>query len=115
MPVIHSDPDPASERPWFDFDIDTNAMDVGFEDANGLKNFPDRAAAASLDHLPTDSRHPISLSPNNPDELHELVVELDGTLTFAPASETPPVSYAHLGWYDPGADKWTVLEFQQET
>lgn len=112
MTVIKSDPDPDTGRPWFDFDFDTSALEATFREANGLSNHPDAAANASVDHLPPNSKHAMSLNANKDTEVHVLAVALDGTLDFVPLSEQRAEYYAHLAWYDPTDGTLDKLEFE---
>lgn len=110
-PNVNSDPDPDNGMPWFDFDIDNASMSVTFAEANGLSNYPDAADNASVDHLPPNSSHPLSLSDTKPGETHVLIVALDGSLEFIPQSEEGGDYYAHLAWYYPSSDTWDIFNF----
>jgi hypothetical protein len=135
---VRSSPDPEDPRVWVELDAEDGSLTVHVRNLNGLVPYREEEAALSGGRVTAYARKKLlaaqagavgertfarstelrgedeEFDPDRPqpaDEVHLLMLTLDGDLLFAPTSRVRGSFYAHLGAYDPATGEWELLEF----
>lgn len=113
--LIRSDPRATSPRPWFEYDIDPVALTATITRVTGPAASPECKNVTRTKERTIERSFVLMIDPLKPTEQHGLALTLEGNVIFRPASELPPVLYAHLGWIDPVTRDAVILEFVDDT
>ena len=108
---FHSEKSRSSPRPWVKWALNEPIKRFTITDVTGLSA---RGLVSPEKEAVLKRVYTLELSPIKPTEIHVVAITLDGNLEFVPESEQRPEYYAHLGWYNPVMDTWTILDFQEE-
>ena len=112
--IVASSPDPETAFPWFEYELDTARRQIRFTRANGLSAFLHKHDVQEMENAFLHRWIQLNVDPKHKNEVHTLIVTVEGEILFVPEHLQPFFSYAHILWYHPKQKEWHQIQFAEK-